>query len=216
MISVPGLTISDEDGGFVDVAANALAMMILVTMLILTISAVPAGRGIVIAQDPPDFPFPVEIDPFLNPTNSYHVVTGSGVVTLDLDAVAQVLVQESVTDMVFPEGRFYFKNDLSNYRDLTEYELQWLPDFNKLAADAQPLDDAGRAEQVEGFTASWEGGNVVPTFFVTQDGWEVFAALHGALRATPTPLRWRTLPPRGVQTFLRDVDQFETSLQEWR
>lgn len=86
----------NDDTGQLDVAANALAVMILVTMILLTVAAAPVVRGAVRATDTPELPFPTELPPDSTPRPSFWIVTDAGLARLPLAEVAAQVAQGGV------------------------------------------------------------------------------------------------------------------------
>lgn len=206
----------DAESGFVDVAANALALIMLMVVIVLVVASVPAMRGEVRADARPYLAFPVEIDPATQPLNSYWIVLAEGAAPVDLSAAASAFA-DGQTRVRTAAGSFDFINPRSNYRDLSDYTVNFAPDAATLSEIARPLDaPADRAALVAEIAAAFEAGFEVPTFFATSQGYDAFAALYLDLRDADLPLRWVMVPDGQAIGFRRTPEQFETRMATWR
>lgn len=206
----------DEDSGQLDVAANALAVMILVTMILLTVAAAPLLRGAVRGTDAPQLPFPTELPPDATPRPSYWIVTDAGLARLPLADVARQVAQGERAP-VTSVGRFEFINDRRRYRDLDEYRLALVPDMAGIAAVATPITTSPEIERaVADLEGAWMSASEAPTFFVDRSGFARFADLHTRLRARPMPLRWYLRVPGQPLRLTRSPDLFERRALTWR
>jgi hypothetical protein len=204
-----------DDSGFVDVAANALAIVILVTVIAVLLSSVPQRRGEVLAQSTPPLAFPVALDPTRAPLNSYWYVTEEGLTEVTFDKVATALASGETT--VNTElATFYFQNARSGYRDLDEYRLDIRPNMTVLRASAQAMYPENMSVVVEEFEEAFANENRVPTFLVLPDGYQTFARFYAELRQADLALRWRPVQPQGVAVLVRTITQFETGITTWR
>lgn len=205
----------NNDSGFVDVAANALAIVILVTMIALLLASVPQRRGEVISNDTPALSFPVALDPTRAPLNTYWYVSDSGLTEVVFDDVAKALA-DGETTVRTELMTAYFQNARSGYRDLDEYRLDIRPNLTALRDAAQPMDTAKISALVERLTQAFEADTQVPTFLVMPYGYDQFAQFYAHLRQTDIALRWRPVSEEGVAVLLRAVTQFETGIASWR
>ena len=212
-----GLGYPDTDVGMLDVSANALAVLILATMLVLTVAAPPALRGEVRAAARPDLFYPSPLDAVVTPQSAYWIVTGAGLTRLDLDAFATGLSDGS-TVATTPQGEATLIVDRRNtYRDLNDHRLQVSLDWDAVAGTAAPI--AGAADVAEAVTAigaAFTGDGTVPTFVVADDGMAAFAALYWALRQEQVPMRWVSIATRTHLVLSRRVDNFETRVRQWQ
>lgn len=205
----------DSDAGFVDVAANALAIIILMTMIALIIAAIPATRGEVRAEARPALPFPVALDPSVRPFNSYWFVSEAGLTRIDLgEAAIRFAGGETVVETDL--GRFYMQTWREGYRDPSEYRVDFLPFAAGIALHAQPLDASSEVAAVVAFDTAFREARIVPTFLVARDGYATFTALYNDLRALDIPLRWHAVDAGQQLSFVRNVQQFESLEARWR
>lgn len=205
----------DTDSGFVDVAANALAIVILITMIALLLAAIPIERGEETMEVPPPLQFPVALDPTLPPLNGYWYAGESGLTRIDLTAAAQgIAAGERKVETTI--GDFYFQNDRSSYRDLDEYRLDYRPNLRGIADAAELINDALRPDWVARFAAEFEAERRVPTFFVDPAAYPEFAALYHALRDEGLAFRWRPIKVGQNAVLARRASQFETGSTTWR
>jgi len=205
----------DMDSGFVDVAANALAIVILMTMIALLIASIPLERGEEARNEPPPLPFPVALDPTVPPLNSYWYVSGAGLTRIEL-AEAATGIADGQRKVETEVGAFYFQNDRSSYRDLDEYRLDFLPSPPGIAALAESFDPDAQADWLRKFSGSFDATNTVPTFFVDPEAFQTFGLFFQAIRSEGIALRWRPIEPGQRAVFLRKPSQFESGLATWR
>lgn len=206
----------EDETGQLDVAANALAVMILVTMILLTVAAAPVLRGAVRATDAPHLPFPTELPPDATPRPSYWIVTDAGLARLPLADVARQVAQGERAP-VSAVGRFEFINDRRRYRDLDEYRLALVPDMAGIATVATPIATPAEIERtVADLESAWMSGSEAPTFFVDRSGFADFASLHMQMRTRPMPLRWYLRVPGQPVRLMRSPDLFERRALTWR
>lgn len=206
----------NDDTGQVDVAANALAVMILVTMILLTVAAAPLLRGAVRASDAPELPFPTELPPDATPRPSFWIVTDAGLARLPLAEVAREVAQ-GVRAPVTAVGRFEFINDRRRYRDLDEYRLSMVPDMAGIARVATPIEtEDDLATVVNDLDSAWAEQSEAPTFFVDRSGYQRFAVLHSQLRMRSMPVRWYLRVPGHPLGLTRSPDLFERRALTWR
>ena len=207
----------DTDVGMLDVSANALAVLILATMLVLTVAAPPALRGEVRAASRPDLFYPSPLDVAITPQGTTWIVTAAGLSRLDLDSFATGLSDGSTVART-PQGEATLIVDRRNtYRDLNDHRLQVSLDWDAIAAAAAPITTPAEvAEVAAGIGAAFTGDGTAPTFVVDTDGTAAFAALYWALRADQVPMRWVSLSTGTHLVLSRRVDNFETRVRQWQ
>lgn len=207
---------ADAEVGMLDVSANALAVLILATMLVLSAAAPPVPRGEVLRDDVPALFYPSPIDAVLAPHSRYVLVLPEGLVDLDLDAFAAALAQGDVVART-AQGELTLVTDRRIYRDLNDYRATLTPDWPALADAARPLDgdDAPRAE-ADAAGALFDGAGTATTYFVTAEAMAAFAPLYWLLRDAQVPIRWVTVPTGQNLVFQRRVDGFERRGRQWQ
>lgn len=200
----------NTEAGFLDIAANTLAVIIFATMIALISAAPLAVKGEIAAKYSPDLPFPVPLDLPLPPLSAYAVVTASGLTLLDLDAMI-------AADVPTRQGHLAIRVERIAYRDLDEYQATVTLDLDALSADATPFDaaaslDALVIELADAFTRS----NIAPTFLLARDGISTFPRIYWALRKAGVPLRWQVLGEGGEIRMQRSLSMFETRARRWQ
>jgi hypothetical protein len=205
----------DSDVGMLDVSANALAVLILATMLLITVAAPPSPRGEVRASERPDLFYPSPLDLPVPPQSAYWVVTGAGLTRLDLDAFAEGLAGgASVTRT--DQGEATLIIDRRNYRDLNDHRLHLSLDLGALSQTAIPIgsaEDLSRAS--EEIRREFEQAGILPTFLIMPDSIEVFAPVYWHLRTGEVAMRWTAISD-GRLILSRRVDDFETRRRGWQ
>lgn len=207
---------SDSEVGMLDVSANALAVLILATMLVISAAAPPVPRGEVRRGDMPNLFYPSPIDAVLAPLSRYVFVLPTGLVELDLDSFAvalssgQVTVRTSQGEMTLVTGR-------TTYRDLNDYRASFSPDWSALAQTAKPMqneDDAG----LEADTAAslFDDAEIATTYLVAAESVAAFSPLYWKLRNAQVPIRWSIVPTGRNVVFQRRVEEFERRGRQWQ
>lgn len=205
----------DAETGFLDVAANALAVIIFATMMVLIVSVPPLVAGMV-REEPlrnPVMPSPMPPSPV--PFSAYYYVSSAGVTPIDLRAIVDDLSDRPV-QMPLP-GRTTFRTERTRYRDLDDYRFTLTPDLEALRAAALPVADAETfARLVARLVEAVEKNSTVPAFIVNERGYESFAPLYAALRDEGVPLRWFFVPESEWIVLRRVVDDFETESRQFQ
>jgi hypothetical protein len=198
------------EAGFLDISANALAVIIFATMISLIVGSSPVVRGEIAAQSPPDLSFPVPLDQPLPPLTAFEVVTAVGLTSLDLDTMIEA-------DGPSDQGLFSLRVERMAYRDLDEYQATVTLDLAKLRASAVPFDDQAPLNLlVAKFHEDFDRHNIAPTFLLSRDGISTFPRLYWALRKAGVPLRWQVLGDTGEIRMLRNLSMFETRARRWQ
>lgn len=210
----PGGT--DSDVGMLDVSANALAVLILVTMLVLTVASPPTPQGEVRASARPELFYPSPLDAIVPPQSSYWIMTEPGLTRLDLGAFALSLA-EGATVARTPQGEATLIIDRRNYRDLNDHRLQISIDWDAMRAGASSLTtEADVAEAGRVIRAAYADEGITPTFVVNSESTPTFAPLYWYLREEQVPMRWVTLADGSNLVLYRRVDAFETRAGRWQ
>lgn len=195
---------ADTEAGFLDVAANALSVIILATMMLIVVSAPVMLLGDRRPTDEtPALTFPLTPRPTARPLFSYHFVTPAGLTDLDFDALAET--GESA------QGSLSVQTPRTALRDWNEYKAQFRPDYAAIRASAQALDVDAVEAAVERLTARFENENVAPTLFVTPDATAIAAPLYWGLRARGAQVRFRVFDYATAVPFSHNPGDFETA-----
>ncbi|NKN31686.1 hypothetical protein [Marichromatium bheemlicum] len=180
----------DTETGFLDVAANALAVMILATMLLVVVAAPLRLPG----DTPPDthearLRFPTDSDPVMRPLYRYFLVSDAGVVAIDLDGLARACMA-AAGDARTAQGQMGLIVDRRARRDWNHYRASLRPDYAVLKAQSRQLDVEELAAFVATLGEDYARARVSPTFLVLPDGLATVAPIYWALREAGTPVRW--------------------------
>jgi hypothetical protein len=221
---------ADTETGFLDVAANALAVIILATLFILIVSARPPVRGD--APPPPptgELTMPPRLDEPFPPLSQYYVVLGPGLADLDLTGMARAAIKEVPGAPSLPEAagsdtkmdgsppwRLSFQTPRRPRRDYSEYTAIVTPDYGRLRAQAAPLDGSDAVAHLTDVLQRRHADDMlVPTFFVLPDGVDVFAPLYFALRGQDIPFRWFPVAEGAPLRFSHKPENAETRALRW-
>jgi hypothetical protein len=216
MIAGADTEVTDAETGFLDVAANALAVIILVTMVVLIISGVPQVRGEVTEETDLDLSFPPPLESVTTPLAAYYAVTPAGVTELDLDAMTSQ-VSEGVAIPETNQGDLAMRVSRSAYRDFNEYTAEFRLNLENVSNMATPVDtEEQRSAFVEMISSRFENQGVVPTFLIQRDAVADFAPLYWELRTVDAVLRWATLNPNDEIKIRHKVDSFSTRERRWQ
>lgn len=206
----------DMDVGMLDVSANALAVLILATMLVIKVAAPPASLGEVQSDTQPDLFYPTPLEVSVAPASTYWAVTDAGTTVIDLDGFAVGLTGGSTVART-PQGEATLVIDRSNYRDLNDHRLQLNLDWSEINATAQPLATAQEVQVItDAIGGAFDQDGLVPTFIVTPEGTNLFAQVYWELRKDRVPLRWVTVTSRSPLMLSRRTENFETRARQWQ
>jgi len=195
---------SDAEAGFLDVAANALAVIIMATMMLVVVSAPILAVGEIRPRaDPPELVFPERPRPSMRPLFSFHFVTPEGLVDIDLDALAEAGATA--------QGQLAVQTPRTPRRDWNEYAAQFRPAHAVLRATATALDPESLAGRIEHLAQRYQDENVAPTLFATPDATEFAAPLYWGLRARGVLVRFRVVDYGTNVPLERRPAMFESS-----
>ncbi len=179
------------EAGFLDVAANALAIMIFVTMFaLLTVRSEPTTL-----QDPRferELPLTLRVQPLLTerPFLDYYLVFDGRVARWEQERYVEHLIEYGLRDIVRAEGGKLRVSARMEPRDPDSYTASFVPDFDALAGRATVL----AAEAIDIVAAEIlnreKTHDRVPNFIVYPSGMKAFEALYVELRDTPIWMRW--------------------------
>lgn len=206
---------ADSEMGMLDVSANALAVLVLATMLIISAAAPPAVRGEVARDDIPGLFYPSPLAGALSPLSRYVVVSSAGATVLNLDPFAEAFAGNE-TQAVTSQGEGTLVVDRKRYRDLNDYRVRIIPDWDALEAQAAPLDPDGIALEASVARGAFADDRIATTYFVRSDAVAEFAPLYWELRNAQAPMRWVTVPPSTALNFTRRVENFERRARQWQ
>ena len=179
------------DAGFLDVAANALAVMIFVTMFaLLTVRSEPT-----VLHDPRferELPLTLRVQPPLaeRPFLDYYLVFDGMIVRWEQERYVEHLIEHGLRDTVqMADGKLRVSARMEP-RDPDSYTASFVPDFDALTERATLLAaDAVAAVAAEILDREKAYGRM-PNFIVYPSGMKAFEALYGTLREAPIWMRW--------------------------
>lgn len=207
---------ADSDIGMLDISANALAVLILATMLVLTVASPPTPLGEVRSDDRPELFYPSPMDVAVVPQSAYWIVTDAGVTLLDLDAIAVGLVDGAAVATT-AQAEATLTMDRSRYRDLNDHRMSLKLEWGALRDSALPIATTQDAGELSALVAdAFESTGQAPTFVVTPAGTEAFSAIYWDLRAQQVPMRWLPIEERTPLILTRRVSNFETRGRLWQ
>lgn len=206
----------DTNVGMLDVSANALAVLILATMLVITVAAPPAPMGEVRSETPPNLFYPTPLEVSVAPASTYWAVTEAGTTVIDLDGFAVGLVGGATVARTL-QGEATLVIDRSNYRDLNDHRLQLNLDWSQINATAQPLATAQDVQAItDALRVSFDQDGLVPTFIVRPEGTNLFAQIYWEMRKDRVPLRWVSVTSQSPLVLTRRTENFETRARQWQ
>ncbi|MCF2872050.1 hypothetical protein L0664_13325 [Octadecabacter sp. G9-8] len=207
---------ADSDIGMLDISANALAVLILATMLVLTVASPPTPRGEVRSDDRPELFYPSPLDVAVVPQSAYWIVTDAGMTLLDLDAIAVGLVDGAAVAAT-AQAEATLTMDRRGYRDLNDHRMSLNLEWGALRDTALPITTTQEAIDLSTLvTDAFVNTGQVPTFVVTPAGTEAFSAIYWDLRAQQVPTRWVPIEERTPLVFTRRASNFETRSRQWQ
>jgi hypothetical protein len=205
--------LGDDEVGMLDVSANALAVLILATMLVISLMAPPLVRGEIRSKLAPLLHYPSPLDGALAPHSRYIIVLKEGLVEMDLNAFALGLSEQSIRAET-PQGTAVLVTDRRLYRDLNDYRLRVKPDWEALAAQVSPLEEA--AQEVQRASHLFKQNNIASTYLVSSDAIDTFANLYWKLREAQPPIRWISFQKGQTLILSRRVENFERRMRQWQ
>ena len=180
----------DTEAGFLDVAANALAVMILATMMLLIVSAPIRLAGDVKPEGAtPELTFPVHADPVQRPLYDYFLISDAGIATIDLDGIARAAA-EAGGDVAIDQGRLSMTVARQSRRDWNDYRANFSPDYAVLKRGSIKLDAVTTDRLFADIAERFEADRITPTFFVLPDAVDAVSPLYWGLRSKGIPVRW--------------------------
>lgn len=207
--SNPNQRSGDTEAGFLDVAANALAVMILATMMLLVVAA---PIRIVGETEPdsstPEVTFPVRSDPTSRPLYDYFLASDAGIAAIDLDAIA-LATARAAGDSETEQGKVGIVVARTSRRDWNDYLANFSPDYSVLKAQSQAMDEFQVERLVSQLVERYEAERVSPTFFVLAEAIEIVAPVYWGLRLKGIPVRWYPTKYGASIEFERSAHIFE-------
>ena len=182
----------NNETGFLDVAANTLAVILIVTLFaIQEIQQQTPFRVDPYAKEPPPLSFPLTAPRIFTPYSKYYLLFDDGIVSWGQEQAVQELVKNNFRGPVHADGAVVFSSMSFEGRDIDSYKVTWSPAFEDLGKRLQPINDDTSYKLVEQLEASYSESNVSPTFLVFASGMDAFAKLYPHLVDPERSLSWR-------------------------
>ena len=206
---------SDSEVGMLDVSANALAVLILATMLVISVASPPLLRGELREDAVPSLFYPAPLDGTLPPHSRYMVVLQQGLLELDLNAFAVELAAGGASATT-AQGTAVLVTDRRMYRDLNDYRLRLQLDWGAIAALAAPLDEDGASREAQSAGQLFQDSNTASTYLVSPQAMDAFSGLYWKLREAQVPIRWANLQEGQTLVLSRGAENFERRARQWQ
>jgi len=193
-------------GALHDLAANLLAVVILLTVLAL-LAAPPLDLPTTLPSqtEAEGLDFRTQPRTPFRPLPHYIVVAQGRLAPWDQTPVLEA-ISASGGGAVFSgrteQGTFEFLPAAWNRHDVNAFRFRWHPAASWIAGF--PAFDPATAEQVVAdLAARYRRMGTAPTFLVYPDGMDAFAVLHRRLWTAAFPWRWVLLPENSVVSLVR-------------
>jgi len=182
----------NNETGFLDVAANTLAVILIVTVFaIQQIQQQTPFRVDPYAKETPPLSFPVTAPRIFPPYSKYFLIFDDGIVSWNQDEAVRQLHEQTFRKPVHADGVVVISPASFEGRDIDSYRVTWTPDFEQLRKRLQPIDDETAKTLVAQLEAMYDDGNISPTFLVFASGMNAFARLYPHLIDPTRGLHWR-------------------------
>ncbi len=189
-------TDTETEEAFLDVAANTLAIIVIVTVFSLTVvkSDQPSSRDPRAIPEPP-ITYRVGDRSGFTPISRFIVFAEGRHYDLDVDGLLGAVDDNAQAPPIKAEteqGRFVLSALPIPGSDISYYTLAISPAPEFI--DGLPLFDDQRIESmIAEYEADWRKGGVAPTFLVYGSGLDAFSRLHEKLLTSRMPWRWNPL-----------------------
>ncbi|MDF2235878.1 hypothetical protein P2H44_25275 [Albimonas sp. CAU 1670] len=204
---IPGVSDDSTDAGFLDVAANALAVVILATMMLLLVSApllLPGEPDV--TELAPRIPRPAQVDNTSRPYYATFYITSEGVARIDFSQ----LVDDALEGRDSPQGELDLRPTRTQLRDVDEYRATYRPDHGALKAASETLAGEAGAARLAELAAELDARGMGATLLVYPDGMAEASRLYWALAETGLPLRSYFMDYSSGVGMRRSYSNFET------
>ena len=207
----------DDTGGnaFLDVAANTLAIIIMITMFaLLTLQRTVDGSDHAAAIDDPPLPFIARSHQLFQPFSDYWFVLEEGLVRWDQDALVEALLAGGYLAgaVATHQGRGELERAAIIFHDLDGFRVTFYPDLERLGAEAAATDPKQLGASL---IERYRDRRVAPVFLVYAEGMDVFAELYEELDNERVRLRWFPWQADDPLTVVRNVNQFTMDETRW-
>lgn len=186
----------DADVGFLDVTANALAVVLIATLFALqTLETWKAILTDPWASNDPTLPYPIRRWAALTEFNDYYLLRSDGALFFDRDRMVAALLESGRTTGTFEEGTVVIVPLLTALgRDLGHYRITWRPSPPGRAAAIPLASDEDLTAFVSRLENRYGRLHRAATLFVAPEAMATFTRLHTFLADPDRRLRWRWQP----------------------
>lgn len=183
---------NEADSAFLDIAANLLAVILIVTMFsLLATPPRPHSASEPDAMPDPSLPFQTPRRELFPPFSRFYFVLEGRVIRWDEDAVLTALLADATQSAgTVAQGSYRWKPERLPLRDIDAYTLTFQPDPAALQTQETPLTAARAAELATQFAQDYAQTRTAPVFIVYPSGMEAFAQLYPLLEQARLRLRW--------------------------
>lgn len=185
---------NEADSAFLDIAANLLAVILIVTMFsLLATPPRPHSASAPDAVTDPPLAFQTPRRELFPPFSRFYFVLEERVVRWDEDAVLAALAADPADSGTVAQGRYRWKPERLPLRDLDTYTLTFQPDPVALRTQTPPLTPEQAAALIAQWSQDYAHTRIAPVFIVYPSGMEAFALLYPLLEDARLRLRWFAL-----------------------
>ena len=179
------------DASFLDIAANTLGIMMIVTMFaLLTIETETATQRDSRFDEEPHLALRVQPTSVERPFLDYYLVFDGRIVRWEQERYVEALIANGLRETVdLPGGKLRVSATMEP-RDVDSFTASFLPDLPVLAEQATPLGETTVAAVTDGIMDRAKSHRSAPNFIVFPSGMKAFQPLYRVLREKPIWLRW--------------------------
>lgn len=179
------------DAGFLDVATNVLAVIVIVTMFALpTVEIGTSKRSDPRFDEAPGLALRIQPSPPERPFLDYYFVFDGVIVRWEQDRYVARLASAGLRDPVALPGGTLRVSVAAEPRDPDSFTASFIPDLPALAASAAALTPETVDSTASAILERREARGTAPNFIVYPSGMDAFGMLYRRLRETPLWLRW--------------------------
>lgn len=208
--------LESSDSGFLDIATNTLAIVMIVMMFSLLTVRIHSH-----ASDDPD----AVIDPpiefrflkteIFKPFADYYFVFDERLVAWQQDLYVQTLAEAGPKQgtVALAQGRLRLQGSKS--RDADNFKITFLPDFDQLKESNPAWNSEATAAWIEDLIQRYENERIAPTFLVFASGMPLFSKLYPHLKESGLVFRWYPWQDKKPVRISRQVSDFTSFRFRW-
>ena len=186
---------SQGDAAFLDIAANLLAIILIVTVFsLLTIQRHTHSAADPDAVTDPPLPFDPPQRDLFPPFSRFFFVFDDRIAAWDQKPVVAGLMDQSRTfTATIPQGRYQWLAEPLTPRDIDTYRLNFFIDREALLQNTPAFDAAAATALTAELSAQYAEKRMAPVFIVYPSGMDTFAGLYPLLEQARLRFRWFAL-----------------------